>query len=125
VSKGDKMENIGNRLKQAIREMGLNQGEFAKMIQVKQPMVSSWITGNSSPNSASLRKIAQATGKPLQFFFDNAESNQSASAQNKDNSVEIELLKKEIDHLKTTCDNLKTKYDNLTLKIELMKQKKP
>ncbi|MDR0822431.1 MAG: helix-turn-helix domain-containing protein [Endomicrobium sp.] len=118
------MGNIGNKIKQAIMEMGLNQGEFAKILNVKQPLISSWTTGNSAPRAASLKKIAQATGKPLQFFFDNAEPNQSASAPtNKENSVEIELLKKEIEALNIKYDNLKTKYDNLTLKIELIKRK--
>jgi transcriptional regulator with XRE-family HTH domain len=112
------MVTIGTKIKQAIREMGLNQGEFAQKIQVKQQLVSAWITGYNNPSTTSLKKIAQATGKPLQFFFDNGENNQAANAQNnKDYSLEIELLKKEI-------ENLKTKYDNLTLKIELMKRNK-
>jgi transcriptional regulator with XRE-family HTH domain len=126
------METIGTKIRQAIREMGLNQGEFAQKMQIKQQLVSSWITGYRNPSTTSLKKIAQATGKPLQFFFDNGENNQSASVQNnKDNSIEIELLKKEIEILKTRIDketqsieSLKTKYDNLNLKIELMKQKK-
>ncbi|MDR3048394.1 MAG: helix-turn-helix domain-containing protein [Elusimicrobiota bacterium] len=129
------MRNIGNRIKQAMMEIGLNQGEFAKKLNVTQPLISSWMTGKSKPSTTSIKKIAQFTGKPLQYFFDNDENNQVETAKNgKENSVEIELLKKEIEILKTRIDkemqsieslkeSIKTKYDNLNLKIELLKRK--
>ncbi|MDR1695619.1 MAG: helix-turn-helix domain-containing protein [Endomicrobium sp.] len=62
------------KIKIALAEAGLTQKDLGKKLGIKQAGVSKWITGTSAPRITTLKKIAEATGKPLQYFFDNSVS---------------------------------------------------
>ena len=47
-------------LRNIIEENGLNQSSFAKLIRIKQPQVSEWLSGKSKPGYDNLRAICIA-----------------------------------------------------------------
>lgn len=63
---------MGDRIASARVEAGLMQGEFAQALGVAANTVSRWETGQRVPNTATLRRIAAATGKPLSYFLADA-----------------------------------------------------
>ena len=65
-------ENVIKQIKIAMAEMGLNQTSLAKKVGVKPNTVSQWLTGTNSPKMDTLKKVAKATGKPVNYFFDNS-----------------------------------------------------
>jgi transcriptional regulator with XRE-family HTH domain len=99
---------LGEKIREVIKKAGLTQEEFAKKINTSRVMVNKWISGDSNMSLSSLKKIAQAVGKPLEFFFINNDNENNDAA-----FVEIELLKKEV-------EILKTKIENINLKIEML-----
>ena len=50
--------NIIKILKEIINENQLTQTEFAKLIEVKPPLVTEWLKGKAKPEYDNLRKIA-------------------------------------------------------------------
>ncbi|MDR3048555.1 MAG: helix-turn-helix domain-containing protein [Elusimicrobiota bacterium] len=119
---------LGNRIKESIKEMGITQEEFAKSIGTSRTMISKWIRGDRNMSLTSLKKVAQASGKPIQFFFEIDKTDKDNGGDKKDNIqndiFEIELIKKEIELLKTKYDtkieNIETLIDNLNLRIDLI-----
>lgn len=65
-------KNIGEKIDTAMHLAGLTQETLAEKLGIKQQGVSRWITGTSMPRITTLKKIASATGQPLQYFFDNS-----------------------------------------------------
>ncbi|MDR1245011.1 MAG: helix-turn-helix domain-containing protein [Endomicrobium sp.] len=63
---------IKEKVKQAIKEAGLTQSELGKKLNITHPLVNNWVTGRRNPSLKSLKKIASATGKPLNYFLDNS-----------------------------------------------------
>lgn len=60
---------IGEKIRQAIKEAGLTQQKLADKLGITNPVVNVWVTGKRNPTSATIKKIADATGKPYDFFF--------------------------------------------------------
>ena len=72
------MKNI--KIINARREAGLTQEELAKKIGQKISAVARWEAGVFKPTEANLKKIAEATGKPLDYFLQEDNSvNQQAN----------------------------------------------
>lgn len=67
-----KDEEFIKKLKLAMLESGFNQVALAKKLGIKSASVSQWLTGKNSPAMATLKKVAKATGKPINYFFDNS-----------------------------------------------------
>lgn len=61
---------LGEKIRQAIKEAGLTQQKLADKIGTTNPVVNVWVTGKRNPTTASLKKIADATGKPYSFFME-------------------------------------------------------
>jgi DNA-binding XRE family transcriptional regulator len=59
---------VGNRIKTARDEAGLTQESLAELTGLPQSHISRLENGLHSPSSATLEKIAKATGKPESFF---------------------------------------------------------
>ncbi|MDR0646552.1 MAG: helix-turn-helix transcriptional regulator [Elusimicrobiota bacterium] len=117
-------KTLGKKIKEAMFEAELTQKDLAKKIGLKQEQISSWIRGIRNPKTDSLKKIAAATGKPLQYFFENSGNVGSIGDGSKigeqnftSNSADVELLRKDIELLKKEIEILK-------LKIELKDKKK-
>ena len=60
------------KLKLAMLESGLNQVALAKKLGLKPASVSQWFTGKNNPKMETVDKIARATGKPANYYFDNS-----------------------------------------------------
>lgn len=117
----------GKKIKQAIKESGYTQEKFAKKIKTDQSMISQWIIGKRNPKESSLKKIANATGKPLSYFIDDDSINASNIKGRGDivvgksniirrtntiyNTHKSELLEKEMELLKRENEILKKEIE--------------
>jgi transcriptional regulator with XRE-family HTH domain len=108
------LNEMGRKIKQVMIEANFKQSDLAKKLGIKQSLISKWITGKLNPKVSTLKKIANATGRPLSYFFDNSTGvngnnnivNTGAN-QTVINSSDIELLKKEMEILKLQIELLK------------------
>lgn len=117
-------ENVIKQIKIAMAEMGLNQTSLAKKVGVKPNTVSQWLTGTNSPKMDTLKKVAKATGKPVNYFFDNStdvKGNQNIVGKNINISADVE---KDIKLLTAKITALESKIENLELKYNLLKKGK-
>ena len=115
-----KEQIIGKKIKAAMIEADLSQKDLAKKLGITQAAISRWIVGKGNPKVSTLQKFAEATGKTINYFFDNnsiGDNNTIAIGEQKDNSAAIELLRKDI-------ELLKKEIDNINLRLELNKNKK-
>lgn len=113
---------VGKKIKAAMIEADLSPKELAKKLGITQAAISRWIVGKGNPKVSTLQKFAEATGKTLNYFFDNnniGDNNTIAIGGQKDNSAAIELLRKDIELLKKEIDNI-----NLRLQLNQNKKKK-
>lgn len=67
----------GARLRQAREEMreggrAVSQLRFAELVGVSRQSPGRWERGFVAPQGRNLVRIAEVTGKPLEFFFDDA-----------------------------------------------------
>jgi transcriptional regulator with XRE-family HTH domain len=121
---------IRERIKQAIKEAGLNQTTFASALNLKQSTVNTWVTGKRNPTVTTLKKIATATGKPLNYFFENL-GDINSNKDNKGiighlNSGSVLNLEKEEAINKKLADiqnNISNKAKVLELKLDLILEK--
>jgi transcriptional regulator with XRE-family HTH domain len=104
--KNERKKKIKEKIKQAIKEAGLTQSELGKKLNITHPLVNNWITGRRNPSLKSLKKIAKATNKPLNYFFDNSGNIQAGNyiyggkTEFNNNQYAFELLQKENELLK-------------------------
>lgn len=61
---------IAERIISARREAGLTQEKLAQMAGLSVASVAKWENGSRVPRIGNLRLIAEATGKPMEFFFE-------------------------------------------------------
>lgn len=62
--------DLGNRIRDARRAAGFDNAEsLAVALGVGYRTVQRWESGRNAPSVQRLNLIAQATGKPLSFFF--------------------------------------------------------
>lgn len=114
-------DNLSEKIRQILKELDLTQDEFAKKIGTSRTMISKWVTGESNITLTSLKKIAEAANKPLQFFFDEStnQNNTNPPIPNLTPNKDSRDIWTEIDFLKKETELLKTQIENLTLKIKL------
>ena len=98
------------KLKKAMAEQYITQTELAKRLGLAQASVSAWLHDKSKPEFSLLEKIAEATNKPINYFFSEDSALQVANGNNNQqtniNSADLELIKKDIEVLKKTLENL-------------------
>lgn len=71
----DRIDNISEKIRKARREIELSQQDLADKINVSVITITRWESGKTDRvGLVELRKIAQATGKPLQYFITEEES---------------------------------------------------
>lgn len=104
------------KLKKAMAEQYMTQTELAKKLGLSHASVSAWLNDKSKPEFSLLEKIAQATNKPVNYFFSDDSTLQVANGNNNQqtnaNNVDFELMKKDMEVFKKTLENL-----DLRLKI--------
>lgn len=111
-----KQENkLKKKIKLARIEANLTQTELAKKVKSSQQSVVSWEKGTFVPSSENIKKIAKATGKPINYFFENsgniADNNSNISVAERSSNYEIALLQKEIELLKKELEIIKLKLE--------------
>lgn len=124
-----------DKIRQAIKEAGLTQKGLADLLGIKDPTVNTWVTGKRNPTVTTIKKIAKATGKPLNYFFDNSNhifgSNNMVGGENNNiNSPEFTILSKDVELLKKEnelrCKDvelLKKEVENINLRLQLKRGK--
>ncbi len=69
-----KRHDLGDRIRAARAEKGWKQKHLAAEVSVEPITVSRWERGATTPDLDVLGLVAEATGKPLSFFVDQAPS---------------------------------------------------
>lgn len=109
------VDNIGQKIRQAMKEAGLTQQKLADKLGITNPVVNVWVTGKRSPRYENLKKIAEATNKPLNYFFGNsgniATGNGAINVQNTTDNARLALLEKDVEILKKDIEILKLKIN--------------
>lgn len=66
-------EELGRRIREAREEAGLTQPQLAETLGLKHPQsISNYERGVTEIPTKRLRRIAEATGKPMSFFVTDA-----------------------------------------------------
>lgn len=60
---------LGARIRMSYKLKGWNQLEFSRQMGKPQYEISRWVTGKYEPTALELKKIAEITGQPIEFFF--------------------------------------------------------
>ena len=120
--KRNKNEDFINKLKIALLESHLNTVSLAKKLGIQPGSVSKWMTGENNPKLSTLKNIAKATGKPINYFFADVKGNGNAVGNNNNTRIETDL-KNDIDFIKKELEVHRLKLENLTLKIEKLQNK--
>ena len=123
-----KEKDFIKKLKLAMLESGFNQVSLAKKIGIKSNSVSQWLTGKNNPKLSTLEKVAKATGKPVNYFFDNSSvgdgNNIIHGSHNNVETKETAALEKEIELLKAKQEVQRLAIANLMLRLEKLERKK-
>jgi len=127
---------IKDKIRMAMKEAGFTQQGLADVLGITNPVVNTWVTGKRNPTVRTLKKIAAATGKPLDFFLQEDNSvNQQANGNsgvimgNNNSNVnnvaashggDIEGIRQE---LRETRESLGDKIKVLEAKLDLILEK--
>lgn len=65
--------SVAEKIRNVVKKTGLTQQEFCKKIGIGESVISRWLKGNRNPSITSLKKIAEATNTPLNYFLDTEE----------------------------------------------------
>lgn len=69
--------SVGLRIRKARRErLGLTQRELGKALDVDQVNVSRWERGAAEPKLRYIRQLAEITGLPVSWFFEEVDENE-------------------------------------------------
>ena len=123
-----KEKDFIKKLKLAMLESGLTQTDLAKKIGITQSSINKWIDGTNNPKISTLKKVAKATGKPVNYFFDNSPvgdgNNIVHGNHNNVEAKETATLEKEIELLKAKQEVQRLAIANLMLRLEKLEHKK-
>jgi transcriptional regulator with XRE-family HTH domain len=70
---------VPSRLREARTHAKLSQSQLAGQISAHFTSISDWERGKNQPSARHLASIARETGKPLEFFFGDADDEEDAS----------------------------------------------
>lgn len=107
-------DEVIKKIKIAMAEMGLNQSMLAKKLGVKPNTISQWLSGTNSPKIDTLKKIAKATGKPVNYFFAEVKGNNNAVGHGAQVGVPADVQK--------DIKLLSAQVELLTVKMQLMEK---
>ena len=115
---------FADQLRKVLFEKNLTQEDLGKLIGVKRPMISQWMTGARNPSLPSIKKIANALKVPANNFIDdeNIKKETKNSTQNDVVKLMMSLIK---EHNKAVEERMKRFELELNLiKKEISKLKK-
>lgn len=112
----NKKNPLTKKIKLAMLESGLNQSELAKIIGITRQSLSGWLASCENPKLENIKKIAKATNKPVNYFFENsgniADNNSTISVAERSSNYEIAMLQKDMEIVKKEIEILKMKMEN-------------
>lgn len=105
---------LAKKLRMALAELGSNQSEIAKKMGVSKAQISHWVAGDNKPSMESLNKLADALGKPVNYFFEqNGENitngNSTINVNSTSENMRLTLLEKDLEILKQKVEILELK----------------
>lgn len=110
-----KKNPLTTKIKLAMLESGLNQTELAKAIGITKQSLSGWLSSCENPKLENIKKIAKATHKPVNYFFENsgniADNNSKITVHESSTNYEFSLLKKEVEIIKKDIEIIKLKLN--------------
>ncbi len=83
------MNNISKRIKNARKQAGLKQVDMAEKVGVSVTSVSLWENGKQIPDFEKIKKIAQVTGLPIDYFSDETQSTSNSCNADEDFILEV------------------------------------
>lgn len=119
-----KDEEFVKKLKLAMLESGFNQVTLAKKLGILPGSISKWMTGENNPKMDTLKKVAKATGKPVNYFFDNStdvKGNNNIVGKNIKTAPDVDL-QKDVKLLSVQVELLNAKMLLLEQEIKRMKR---
>ncbi len=126
---------MGKRIGQLIKDMGISKAQFAKTVGTSASRVSNITTGRNKPDSPMLEKLAKSypevntrwllTGKGTPFLKDNASSSAPVQAPDKVvASQDMIFMKQQVEYLHRENELLKTFVQDLRQLIPLLQAEK-
>lgn len=105
---------LAKKLRMALAELGSNQTEIAKKMGVSKAQISHWVAGDNKPSMESLNKLADALGKPVNYFFEQngeniANGNSIINVNSTSENMRLTLLEKDMELLKKEVEIIKLK----------------
>lgn len=112
----NKKNPLSKKIKIAMLDSGLNQTQLAKEIGISRQSLSEWLSSCENPKLENIKKIAKATNKPVNYFFEQngeniANGNSTINVNSTSENMRLTLLEKDL-------EILKQKVEILELKIE-------
>lgn len=90
MSKIKKSLTFGTKIKTARKSVGLSQKDLAAKLNLTNKAISSYEVGRAQPPIDTLREISRVTEKPVSYFINEYESDESTLAE-KIHKIEQEL----------------------------------
>lgn len=85
------MDNISKRIKNARKQAELKQADIAEKVGVSVASVSLWENGKQIPDFEKIKKIAQVTGLPIDYFSGGTQS--TSNLYNADEDFVLEVFR--------------------------------
>lgn len=109
----NKKNPLSKKIKIAMLDSGLNQTQLARKIGISRQSLSEWLSSCENPKLQNIKKIAQATGKPVNYFFENSgniiDDNKGSININNTDNTRLTLLEKDMEIIKKEIEILKLK----------------
>ena len=85
-------EHIGQKIREVRQDLEWPQQKIAEALNVDYKTVSAWEVGRNNPPLSAVKKIAEMTGEPLEFFLDD-EFEEADTVENRILKIEQEITK--------------------------------
>ena len=110
----DKKNPLSKKIKIAMLDSGLNQTQLAKEIGISRQSLSEWLSSCENPKLENIKKIAKATNKPVNYFFEQngeniANGNSTINVNQPTENMRLTLLEKDLEILKQKVEILELK----------------
>lgn len=120
--KAKKENSFEKKVKIALAEKGETQASLARKMGVTRAQINLWLKNKYTPKMSSLKKLADALDKPVNYFFENSGNiadNNSTISVNQNTDYRILTLEKELALLKKDLEIFK-----LIIEKKLAEEKK-
>ena len=102
-------DQVGYRISNIRRELGLTMEEFGKLLNTSKGVVNNWEKGRNVPNKARLKIIANIGNVSMEYLLYGKEDNQI--------SQEVKMLRKENLEMKEKIESYEKIFGNIEVLI--------